>query len=219
MCRNDSGRALIDTGRAQIVLATGLGKTIVMAEVVADLLRDNRIAHGRVLVLGTHTIPCRSACTGHSGINFPKWVSTHQLAESEFPASGMESRSRPSKRVCQPGTTPRFGLILVDEAHHIGAEMFQKTIQELNPPMLGGVTATPWRGDGYDIDEILARPSSRSASPKDSSKASCPMWITGCSRTISTGKPCRRCRKHHYSHQSTQQRSSFPREMRKPLVS
>jgi superfamily II DNA or RNA helicase len=33
--------------------------------------------------------------------------------------------------------------------------MFRKTIHELNPPMLGGVTATPWRGDGYDIDEIL----------------------------------------------------------------
>src|SRR5205807_8712999 len=28
-------------------------------------------------------------------------------------------------------------------------------IDSLEPPMLGGVTATPWRGDGYDIDEIL----------------------------------------------------------------
>ncbi len=40
--------ALIDTGRAQIVLATGLGKTVIMAEVVADLLRDSLIEHKHV---------------------------------------------------------------------------------------------------------------------------------------------------------------------------
>ena len=43
--------ALVDTGRAQIVLATGLGKTVVMAEAVADLLRDNVVRDGRILVL------------------------------------------------------------------------------------------------------------------------------------------------------------------------
>jgi superfamily II DNA or RNA helicase len=43
----------------------------------------------------------------------------------------------------------------VDEAHHIGAETFKRVIQAVKPAMLAGVTATPWRGDGYDIDEIL----------------------------------------------------------------
>ena len=44
-------QALIDTRRAQIVLVTGLGKTVIMAEVVADLLRDDLIEGGRTLVL------------------------------------------------------------------------------------------------------------------------------------------------------------------------
>jgi superfamily II DNA or RNA helicase len=52
-------------------------------------------------------------------------------------------------------TLPQFGLVLIDEAHHIGAQTFQDVIEELKPPMLGGVTATPWRGDGYDIDHLL----------------------------------------------------------------
>jgi len=53
---------------------------------------------------------------------------------------------------------PKFGLVLVDEAHHVGAQMFRDTIQQLQPKMLGGVTATPWRGDGYDIDQLLGPP-------------------------------------------------------------
>jgi hypothetical protein len=43
--------ALIETGRGLVVLATGLGKTVVMAELVADLYRDNLIEHGRILVI------------------------------------------------------------------------------------------------------------------------------------------------------------------------
>jgi superfamily II DNA or RNA helicase len=53
---------------------------------------------------------------------------------------------------------PPFGLVLVDEAHHVGAETFRDTIERLAAPMLGGVTATPWRGDGFDVDEILGPP-------------------------------------------------------------
>jgi superfamily II DNA or RNA helicase len=53
---------------------------------------------------------------------------------------------------------PRFGLVLVDEAHHVGSESFRTVISTLAPPMIGGVTATPWRGDGYDIDAMLGPP-------------------------------------------------------------
>jgi superfamily II DNA or RNA helicase len=149
------GRALIDTGRAQIVLATGLGKTIVMAEVVADLLRDNRIANRMVLVLA-HTRSLVDQLQRAFWFQLPKWVSTHRLVESEYPTywDGITFATVQSA-LANLEQLPRFGLILVDEAHHIGAEMFRTTIKELNPPMLGGVTATPWRGDGYDIDEIL----------------------------------------------------------------
>lgn len=148
-------QALTDTGRAQIVLATGLGKTIVMAEVVADLLRDRRIEDGRVLVLA-HTRSLVEQLHRAFWFQLPKWVATHQLMDSEFPTfwDGITFATIQSA-LANLDQLPRFGLILVDEAHHIGADMFQKTIQELSPPMLGGVTATPWRGDGYDIDEIL----------------------------------------------------------------
>jgi superfamily II DNA or RNA helicase len=149
---------LLDTGRALIVLATGLGKTVVMAETVAELLRENLIAEGRVLVLA-HTVPIVSQLHRAFWHQLPKWVSTHQLSEGEFPSywdgitfATMQSALAASDRL------PIFGLVLIDEAHHVGADTYQELIQSLRPRMLGGVTATPWRGDGYDIENTLGPP-------------------------------------------------------------
>ncbi len=148
-------RALIDTGRAQIVLATGLGKTVIMAEVVADLLRDSLIQDGRALVLA-HTKDLVDQLQRAFWYQLPKWVPTHRMADGEFPAyfDGITFATVQSA-LSRLDELPSFGLVLVDEAHHIGADTFLKTIECLKPPMLGGVTATPWRGDGYDIDQIL----------------------------------------------------------------
>jgi superfamily II DNA or RNA helicase len=49
-------------------------------------------------------------------------------------------------------------LVWIDEAHHVGARTFQDLIAHVAPPMLGGATATPWRGDRYEIDELLGEP-------------------------------------------------------------
>ena len=78
-------QGLIDTGRAQIVLATGLGKTVIMSETVADLLRDDLVKWGRVLVLA-HTNPLVSQLQRHFWDQLPKWVPTHRLGDGEWPS-------------------------------------------------------------------------------------------------------------------------------------
>lgn len=150
--------ALLDTGHAQIVLATGLGKTVVMAEVVADLLRDNLVKEGRVLVLA-HTKELVDQLHRNFWYQLPKWVSTHRLSDSEVPSywEGVTFATVQSAR-SRLESLPEFGLILIDEAHHVGANTFRHVIETLDPPMLGGVTATPWRGDGYDLDQTLGPP-------------------------------------------------------------
>jgi len=150
--------ALIDTGRGQIILATGLGKTVVMAETLADLLRDNLIEEGRVLVLA-HVRELVNQLHQSFWYQLPKWIPTHQLSEGESPVywDGITFATIQSVR-SRIDSLPRFGLVLVDEAHHIGGQTFREVISTLKPPMLGGVTATPWRGDGYDIDQLLGPP-------------------------------------------------------------
>ncbi|MEG0093466.1 MAG: DEAD/DEAH box helicase [Erysipelotrichaceae bacterium] len=44
-----------------------------------------------------------------------------------------------------------FDYIVVDEAHHIGAETYQRVLQYFTPEFLLGMTATPERSDNFDI--------------------------------------------------------------------
>lgn len=150
--------SLLDTGRGQIVLATGLGKTVVMAETVADLMRDGLVVDNRVLVLA-HTRELVNQLHTAFWHQLPTCIPTHQLADGEYPTfwDGVTFATVQSVRA-RLGELPAFGLVLVDEAHHIGADTFQQVLDELRPKMLGGVTATPWRGDGYDIDQLLGPP-------------------------------------------------------------
>lgn len=147
--------ALVDRGRGQIVLATGLGKTIVMADVAASLLRDGLVAEDRVLVLA-HTKDLVEQLHRSFWDQLPKWVPTHQLADGEVPVHwrGITFATVQSV-VSRLGQLPFFGLILVDEAHHVGSDTYQRTIDALRPKMLAGVTATPWRGDSFDLDRLF----------------------------------------------------------------
>jgi superfamily II DNA or RNA helicase len=150
--------ALLDTGRAQIVMATGLGKTIVMAETVTELLNDGHIKNDRVLVLA-HTKELVDQLHRAFWFQLPKWVPTHQLSDGEKPTywDGITFATIHSVKP-RTGVLPEFGLVLVDEAHHIGAPIFRDSIEALAPDMLGGVTATPWRGDRFALDQILGPP-------------------------------------------------------------
>lgn len=150
--------ALVDQGRGQLVMATGLGKTVVMAEVTAGLLRDGLVEGDRVLVLA-HTRDLVEQLHRSFWLQLPRWVPTHHLSDGEVPAfwEGITFATVQSV-VARLDKLPRFGLIFIDEAHHLGAEIFQRTLARLEPPMLGGVTATPWRGDAYDIDQALGEP-------------------------------------------------------------
>src|SRR5262249_14113209 len=106
--------ALLDTGRGQVVLATGLGKTVVMAETVADFIRDGLIQDGRVLVLA-HTRELVNQLHRAFWYQLPKWVPTHQLVEGEFPRywDGITFATIQSASA-RLDSLPSFGLVLVD---------------------------------------------------------------------------------------------------------
>ena len=150
--------ALTDTGRGQIVLATGLGKTVIMAEVVADLFRDGLVKHGRVLVLA-HTKELVEQLHRAFWYQLPKWVRTEHFVANDQPRlwDGIVFATVQSV-TARPNSMPPIGLLIVDEAHHIGAATFQEVIARIGSPMLAGATATPWRGDDFDIDTALGPP-------------------------------------------------------------
>jgi superfamily II DNA or RNA helicase len=150
--------ALRETGRGQVVLATGLGKTVVMAEAISQMYRDEAIPGGRALVLaGTRELVDQLQRAFWDQL--PKWIPTHRLMAGEEPSywDGITFATVQSA-VSRLDDLPEFGLLLIDEAHHVGSETFGQVTRRMAKSMIGGVTATPWRGDGFDIDTLLGQP-------------------------------------------------------------
>ncbi|WP_164225836.1 DEAD/DEAH box helicase, partial [Stenotrophomonas maltophilia] len=81
----------------------------------------------------------------------PKWVPTHRLIGGEFPSewNGITFATVQSA-VSRLDDLPDFGVVMIDEAHHVGSNTFRRVTDKMAEAMIGGVTATPWRGDGYD---------------------------------------------------------------------
>ncbi|MCY4439777.1 MAG: DEAD/DEAH box helicase family protein [Deltaproteobacteria bacterium] len=150
--------ALRETGRGQVVLATGLGKTVVLAESLAQMFRDEAVPHGRALVLaGTRELVDQLHRAFWDQI--PKWISTHRLIGGESPTywDGITFATVQSA-ASRIDEIPQFGAVFIDEAHHVGSETVKRVTEHMSGAMIGGVTATPWRGDRYDIDHLLGPP-------------------------------------------------------------
>ncbi len=147
-------RDLEATGRALLVLATGLGKTVVGGEVIAAHLR--RSAKDRVLVVA-HAKDLVQQLERSLWRHLPKTVPTRLFTGDTRPddLSGLTCAT-----VGSALNAARFGyrpdLVMVDEAHHLGADgQYDELLQLLGDSRQFGVTATPWRGDAHDISHQL----------------------------------------------------------------
>jgi superfamily II DNA or RNA helicase len=141
---------LDSTGRALLILATGLGKTVVGGEVIARYLgRDPAL---KVLV----TAPTKDLADQLERAlwrHLPKTIRTHLLTgdQKSDDLRGVTCSTIPSAlHFARSGYRP--GLIMIDEAHHVGRDgQLADLLEILNNSSQFGVTATPWRGDQFDI--------------------------------------------------------------------
>lgn len=143
--------------RAQFILATGLGKSVIAAEILSRMAdkgfrRSLVLCHAQDLALQLEqsfwrqlpqSLPTRVFFGGESphpyeGVNFGLYQ-TLQSYLGSLDASD-------------------FDVVVVDEAHHALAPGFRACVDALRPELLVGMTATPWRGDGRSIDEVFDTP-------------------------------------------------------------
>lgn len=153
--------------RAMIVLATGLGKTFVAAEAIR---RINKIKTIRVLVLA-HSNPLvyqlerafwKFMSSDQRSIvwNGMETPFTWQLAQYEYVFACVDSVTN---YIARGNEIPEFDIILVDECHHAGSTTYLSLIEELKAgtdagPFLIGLTATPWRPDDKQLEDIFGDP-------------------------------------------------------------
>jgi len=138
------------SGRALLVLATGLGKTVVGGEVIRSYLDERPtsnilvVAHLRELVE-----QLERALWKHLSKETPTQVLTGELKPPTF--AGVTCATVDSAvELIAGGYRP--DLIMIDETHHVAESgMYQQLLDSCHSALQFGVTATPWRGDKYDI--------------------------------------------------------------------
>ena len=143
-----------------VVLPTGGGKTALIAEIVrlnrSTGRRSTVICHRREILqqiagaIQHHTGEAPELVTAGSK---PNWGAPVVVAMVPTLARRL-------------GQLQQGGMLLADEAHHMGSTSWQKVRQSLAPELLVGFTATPIRPDGRGLgaagfDELIEGPPPR----------------------------------------------------------
>lgn len=156
-----------DGNRALVVMATGLGKTFVAAESVRRIRANN---------------PCKVLVCAHTN------DLVYQLEKAFWPFLKPSEKTliwnsyeRPTAEMldgadmtfaCVDSVSgwieagkelPDYGILLVDECHHVGSSMYDRVFDALSAGKLGGsfalgLTATPWRPDETDLTQYFGEP-------------------------------------------------------------
>lgn len=144
--------------RALLILATGLGKTVVGGEVIRLHLREH---HGDDVLVVAHMKELIQQLERSLWRHLPKSIRTQVLTGDEKPPNvhGVTCATVESAiTAVYDGYRP--SLVMVDETHHVSQEgQFQRLLELLKDAKQFGVTATPWRGDEYDITNHFGQPS------------------------------------------------------------
>lgn len=149
---------LDSSGRALLILATGLGKTIIGGEVIARHLTADPAA--RILVTAPAK-PLAEQLERALWRHIPKTVRTNLLTGEckSDDLRGITCATIPTAlSFARSGYQP--SLVMVDEAHHVGEDgQLSELLDILKHSAQFGVTATPWRGDHFDIRNRFGDPS------------------------------------------------------------
>jgi len=138
-------------GKALLVMATGLGKTI-----VAAFWAKEQLQHGRGLVL------CHDSNILKQAMRDFREVLDETVSMGIF-YGGQKEYERVDILFATFQTfrewrvvffENEFNFIIVDESHHSEAETYRPVIKFFKPEALLGMTATPDRMDGKDIREV-----------------------------------------------------------------
>ncbi len=145
-------------GSAFLVLATGLGKTVIAGTIIDWFISEKPGA--QVLVLA-HTRDLVNQLERALWRHLPISVPTQQLHGDEKPQAlrGVTVATIQSAvSYIRSGFRP--DLIFVDEAHHAGeVGLFAEALSLCPDALRLGATATPWRGDEFDVSNFFGEPS------------------------------------------------------------
>ncbi len=145
--------------RGQFIMATGLGKTVVAAELTRRLF-DGGFGFQNALVL-CHSQDLALQLERAFWPHLRSSERTSVFFDGEPPKHPMGVTFGLYQTLLgflSSVDCEQYDLVVIDEAHHALSSGFLACIDHLKPKFLLGMTATPWRGDGDSIDRIFGSP-------------------------------------------------------------
>lgn len=153
--------------RCLVVMATGLGKTFVAAESVRRIRVNKQCqvlvcAHTNDLVYQLERAfwPFLKPSETTLIWNAYERPKEDQLQNADFAFACVDSVSA----WIQAGRSlPNYGILLIDECHHVGSSMYDRIFDALRAGRTGGtfalgLTATPWRPDEANLTDYFGFP-------------------------------------------------------------
>lgn len=156
------GELINGSRSALVVLATGLGKTFVAAEFYRRFtlsrpgVKTLVLAHRNELVyqLERSFWPMLPASRSTGVWNGNERPSLGVLADCDIVFACVDSVA---SFLSSGGSLSDYGLVIVDECHHLGTSMYNTVLEDLSAgdggAFLVGMTATPWRPDGKGLQK------------------------------------------------------------------
>lgn len=147
-------RSVHQRNRNLLVAATGTGKTVISAFDYKHFRQKNQSS--KLLFLAHRKEILTQSLATYRGVlrdnNFGElWVDGIEPSNYEFVFASVQTLNN---RIGTLSLSPEFfDYIVIDECHHLTANSYRATINYFKPKILLGLTATPERMDGGDIQE------------------------------------------------------------------
>ena len=143
--------------RALVVMATGLGKTL-LAALDADVVRSQRpdgrvrilfVAHRRELLVQAAETFRRVLRPSLPDFTVGWFVESRSELDGDMVVASVAKLARPEHLAELQKRT--FDYVIIDEVHHAHAQSYRRLLAHVNASFLLGLTATPDRADEGDV--------------------------------------------------------------------
>ncbi len=151
-------RKIVDAGenRALLISATGTGKTYASAFAMRELSFQRVLFLVHRGQLARQTMKSYEKVFGHS-VSMGLLGAGHRDFDADYVFATVQTLSRDEHLMAYRGD--EFDCIILDEAHHVPADTYQKIMNHFRPKLWLGMTATPDKRDdnieGRNVYEIF----------------------------------------------------------------